>query len=160
MKTTFYVSAHWDDEAKVFYSESDIIGLHIETDSIEEFEKLVFSMAPEICIANHFKNADRKNWLSACIDRFRLFLNDSRYTPVIYFKGCESNQAKEQFVANYYRKVKALLIENGFTLKRNPRGSHEIWGNKSGLLASLPSNLKIRHTANKILKDAKIKQKV
>ena len=35
MKKTFYVRALWDEEAKRFYSESDIHGLHIETDTVE-----------------------------------------------------------------------------------------------------------------------------
>ena len=29
-KRMYSVTAHWDDEANVFYSVSDIIGLHIE----------------------------------------------------------------------------------------------------------------------------------
>ena len=36
IKRMFSVTAHWDDEAKVFYSDSDIVGLHIEAETIEE----------------------------------------------------------------------------------------------------------------------------
>lgn len=43
MKNTFTVKACWDEDAKVFYSESDITGLHIEANSIEIeiFEEVV-----------------------------------------------------------------------------------------------------------------------
>lgn len=33
-KRMFNVTAHWDDEAKVLYSDSDIVGLHIEATTI------------------------------------------------------------------------------------------------------------------------------
>lgn len=52
-KRTFTVSAIWDEEAGVFYSESDIIGLHVETATIEEFENVMFELAPELIVANH-----------------------------------------------------------------------------------------------------------
>lgn len=54
-KRSFVVSALWDEEAQVFYSESDIIGLHVEAPSIEEFEALVVDLAPELVIENHLK---------------------------------------------------------------------------------------------------------
>jgi hypothetical protein len=50
----FYIKAIWDDEAKVFYSESDIIGLHIETDTLAEFEAIIDATASELILANHF----------------------------------------------------------------------------------------------------------
>jgi Domain of unknown function (DUF1902) len=50
----FFVKAVWDDEAKVFYSESDIIGLHIETDTLAEFEAMIDATASELIFANHF----------------------------------------------------------------------------------------------------------
>jgi hypothetical protein len=52
-KRIFNVTAHWDDEAKVFYSDSDIIGLHIEAKTIEEFEDVMMDVAPGLVIANH-----------------------------------------------------------------------------------------------------------
>lgn len=52
-KRMYSVTAHWDDEAKVFYSESDIIGLHIEAKTIEEFEDVMMDVAPGLVIANH-----------------------------------------------------------------------------------------------------------
>lgn len=53
MKRTFYVRAVWDEEARVFYSESDISGLHIEAQTIEEFEAVMNEYAPELVRFNH-----------------------------------------------------------------------------------------------------------
>lgn len=53
MKRVFTVEAIWDDEAKVFYSESDISGLHIETKTLEEFEEVMNDVAAELIVANH-----------------------------------------------------------------------------------------------------------
>jgi hypothetical protein len=49
----FSVTAHWDDEVKIFYSDSDIIGLHIEARTIDEFESVMMEVAPGLVIANH-----------------------------------------------------------------------------------------------------------
>lgn len=51
----FYVRACWDDEAKVFYSESDIIGLHIEADTLDEFEEIMKTCARDLIFENHVK---------------------------------------------------------------------------------------------------------
>ncbi|HZY67981.1 MAG TPA: DUF1902 domain-containing protein [Devosia sp.] len=53
MKKRFFVRAVWDTEARTYYTESDISGLHIETPSLEEFEELVFDLGPEMIMANH-----------------------------------------------------------------------------------------------------------
>ena len=66
----FFVSALWDDEAKVFYSESNIVGLHVEAATLEEFEDIVATLAPEICYLNHLS----KNKA------------DPKYPPVILMK--------------------------------------------------------------------------
>jgi hypothetical protein len=58
IKRMFSVAAHWDDEAKVFYSESDIIGLHIEAKTIDEFESVMMEVAPGLVIANHVSKAE------------------------------------------------------------------------------------------------------
>ena len=49
----FFVKAVWDEEAKVFYSDSDIVGLHIEAETIEEFREILVDIAPELIPANH-----------------------------------------------------------------------------------------------------------
>ena len=53
MKRIFRVKAVWDPEAKVFYCQSDIEGLHIEAADLEEFEAIMMEVAPELIIANH-----------------------------------------------------------------------------------------------------------
>jgi len=58
-------------------------------------------------------------------------------------------------MAGYERKIVRLLKENGFTVIRNPRDSHVIWG-KDSLHIPVPSKIKKRHTANGILKKAGI----
>ncbi|HVX72585.1 MAG TPA: hypothetical protein VHB19_07245 [Devosia sp.] len=58
MQKHYYVRPVWDDEAKTFYTDSDIWGLHIETPSLEEFEALVFELGPEMIMANHLTAAE------------------------------------------------------------------------------------------------------
>ena len=55
---TFSVKAHWDEDAGVYVSESDIIGLHIEAGTIDEFEEVMLDVAGELIIANHMSAAD------------------------------------------------------------------------------------------------------
>lgn len=57
-KRTYFVKAIWDKEAKVFYSESDIIGFHVEAETVEEFEALIYSEALDLVIANHITKRD------------------------------------------------------------------------------------------------------
>ena len=49
----FEVTAIWDGEANVWVSETNIQGLVIEADTLEEFESLVFALAPEMIRDNH-----------------------------------------------------------------------------------------------------------
>ncbi len=58
MKRTFYVKALWDDEVNVWYSESDIFGLHIETKTLDEFEEVMNEFAAELIVANHMSAED------------------------------------------------------------------------------------------------------
>jgi uncharacterized protein (UPF0264 family) len=55
---TFFVQAIWDEEANVFYSESDIEGLHIETKTIEEFADVMREHAVDLILANHVSKED------------------------------------------------------------------------------------------------------
>jgi Domain of unknown function (DUF1902) len=48
----FHVAAVWDDEAKVFVSQSDIPGLVIEAESFDEFVALVDQLAPSMIADN------------------------------------------------------------------------------------------------------------
>jgi hypothetical protein len=57
-KRTFFVRAIWDEEDEVFYSESDILGLHIEADTIDEFRTVLAEVGPELIVANHMRTPD------------------------------------------------------------------------------------------------------
>ena len=58
MKRSYIVTAVWDADAQVFYSESDIKGLHVEADTLETFEALVVDLAPDLIIENHLSPAE------------------------------------------------------------------------------------------------------
>jgi Domain of unknown function (DUF1902) len=55
----FSGTAIWDDEAKVYYSQSDIKGLHIEADSLAEFEAAMDATALKLIIANHISAQEK-----------------------------------------------------------------------------------------------------
>ena len=50
---SFWVGARWDDDAEVFRSESNIVGLHIEAESLDEFQAILMDVVPELLAANH-----------------------------------------------------------------------------------------------------------
>ena len=52
-RLNFYVNVLWDDEAKVFVSESNIRGLHVVADTIEEFQEVVEDVAFDLILSNH-----------------------------------------------------------------------------------------------------------
>jgi HicA toxin of bacterial toxin-antitoxin, len=57
--------------------------------------------------------------------------------------------------ANYSREVKALLRKAGCRFDRQGAGDHEIWlCPKARRPITIDSNIKSRHTANAILKQA------
>lgn len=58
MKRVFSVSALWDEEARVYYCESDIEGLHIEAETIDEFQSLIGEYAPDLILSNHLRARD------------------------------------------------------------------------------------------------------
>lgn len=60
-KRSFSVRALWDEEAKVFYSDSDIVGLHIEAATLEEFESTLMELGPDLIVANHMSKPDFTN---------------------------------------------------------------------------------------------------
>ena len=47
----FFIKAIWDDEAQVFYSESDIKGLHIEAETLAEFEAVLEAFWCRLCLS-------------------------------------------------------------------------------------------------------------
>ena len=63
--------------------------------------------------------------------------------------------------SNFYRRVVDAIRKRGFTRIRQGKGSHEIWAHAArGTKLSVPGNLKSRHTANRILKDAGCDERV
>jgi hypothetical protein len=58
VKRSFFVRAVWDPEAKIFYSESDIVGLHIEAATLEQFEEVMMDSGAELIVANHLSAED------------------------------------------------------------------------------------------------------
>lgn len=52
MAEEFYVKAIWDPEAGVWCSESNIVGLVLETATLGEFEALMRNLAPELLTEN------------------------------------------------------------------------------------------------------------
>jgi hypothetical protein len=52
MAHSFYVKANWDPEAGVWYSESDIPGLVLQTETLAEFEDLIRHFAPDLLASN------------------------------------------------------------------------------------------------------------
>lgn len=51
----FHVTAFWDPEARVWCSESDIKGLVIETETLNEFEEIMDELAADMIEANHLR---------------------------------------------------------------------------------------------------------
>ena len=56
MKAKYFVTGIWDEEAHVFYSKSDIHGLHIEAETLDEFESLTVDLAPDLIVENHLRS--------------------------------------------------------------------------------------------------------
>ena len=52
-RRSFWVKARWDAEEKIFRSESNIIGLHIEASTLDEFQEIMSDLVPELVAANH-----------------------------------------------------------------------------------------------------------
>jgi predicted RNA binding protein YcfA (HicA-like mRNA interferase family) len=61
---------------------------------------------------------------------------------------------------SFYKAVIDLLGEANYKYDRPAKGSHEYWCKDGKDCVSVPRNLKSRHTANGILKDAGIKKKL
>lgn len=58
-RRSFSVRVEWDEDAGVYYvAESDIVGLHVEAATLDEFEALLMEVGPELVVANHLSKAD------------------------------------------------------------------------------------------------------
>ncbi len=56
MKRAFFVRALWDEEAKVWYSETDIDGLFINAKNLNEFEDVINEFAGDLVLENHWRH--------------------------------------------------------------------------------------------------------
>lgn len=59
----------------------------------------------------------------------------------------------------YEQAVKEILKAHGWVFLRSGKGSHEYWGKEGCKPVTVPHNCKSRHTANAIMKEAKINHK-
>jgi predicted RNA binding protein YcfA (HicA-like mRNA interferase family) len=63
--------------------------------------------------------------------------------------------------SGFYPQLRDILLANGCTLVRQGKGSHEVWHSPmSGRTFPVAVTVQSRHTANGILKDAGIAQKL
>lgn len=58
MARTYVVKAVWDDDARVWFSDSDIDGLHIEAETLDEFEAVLSDVGAQLIAANHVSDDD------------------------------------------------------------------------------------------------------
>jgi len=60
-----------------------------------------------------------------------------------------------------YRQLRKILERHGCTFRRQGKGSHEIWQSPiSGKVFSVPTTIKVKPTANAILRQAGIDEKL
>ena len=60
-------------------------------------------------------------------------------------------------MAEYEKKVREILKQNGFTFHRRGKGDHDIWVNEpQNIKVTVDGKIKSRHMANQIMKEAKI----
>ena len=60
-------------------------------------------------------------------------------------------------MAEYEKKVRVILTQNGFYFKRHGKGDHDIWHNpETNKTVTVDGKIKSRHIANLILKQGDI----
>jgi hypothetical protein len=50
--TNYYVKALWDDEASLYYSETNVPGLNIEAETLHDFIAIAEELTPQMLEAN------------------------------------------------------------------------------------------------------------
>lgn len=61
-KMIFKVQFIWDEDAEVFYTESDIKGLNLEDTSLERLQEATEEIAPELIMRNHISADDLQSF--------------------------------------------------------------------------------------------------
>jgi len=76
----FEIAAVWDEAAKVWISETNIIGLHIEAETLEAFEHEVHEHASDLILRNHI---DRNDWATKSLRDLipTIFLRAAKHGP-------------------------------------------------------------------------------
>ena len=59
----------------------------------------------------------------------------------------------------FEKEVKKILARHNWCFLRSGKGSHQYWGKDGMKPITVPKNCKSRHTANAIMKEAKINHK-
>ena len=60
-------------------------------------------------------------------------------------------------MAEYEKKVRAILKENGFIFHHHGRGDHDVWSDSAGnRKVTVDGKIKSRHMANQIMKETGI----
>jgi hypothetical protein len=59
----------------------------------------------------------------------------------------------------FYKQLKEILKRHGFQIIRQGRGDHQIWGNGK-VQCPVDRNCRSRHTANAVLKQCGIDEKI
>jgi len=63
-------------------------------------------------------------------------------------------------MAEYEKKVRKVLKNNGWSFHRHGKGDHDIWIDPlTNLKVTVDGKIKSRHTANAIMKETKINHK-
>ena len=57
----FYIRPVWDEDAKVYISDSNIVGLNIEAKTVKEIYDIAQECAVDLILANHLTEFDIKN---------------------------------------------------------------------------------------------------
>jgi hypothetical protein len=70
MRKLYHVEAHWDPEAKVWVSKSDVPGLVIETATLAEFEALMRELVPEMVADNGGRGGVAVEWNAVGVFEF------------------------------------------------------------------------------------------
>ena len=116
MRKIFTVRAVWDEEAGVYYSDSDISGLHIEAENLEDFERDLFDAAAELIVANHMtrrlSSARRRARMS-----FRPFSTSTR----------RSARQPEAVPHDFYAEVTKELRRLGYLSRAKASWAREMW---------------------------------
>ena len=140
MSDMLLIKAFWDEEAEVWVATSqDIPGLVAEASTQEELTSKLQNIIPEL-----------------------LELNNVQYRPIhlVTEQNLHVEVANVAQTKGFTKQLKKTLTDNGCYFVRNGKGDHQIWFSPiSNINFTVDSNIKSRHTANEVLKQAGLEKK-